>query len=89
LEAHSLPLLVSVGAYLLGTLAKAALGWLARNRQTVAPAWWVDLKAGLTLVIVLLTVGLQLAGLTSVGGFDTARLEDFSLGLVLFYFGSR
>ena len=53
LEAHSLPLLVSVGAYLLGTLAKAALGWLARNRQTVAPGWWVDLKAGLTLVIVL------------------------------------
>jgi hypothetical protein len=88
-EPGSLPLLVSVGAYLLGTLAKASLSWLARNRQTVAPAWWVDFKAIVTLTIVLLTVGLQLCGLTSVAGLETARLEDFSLGLVLFYFGSR
>jgi len=88
-EAQSLPLLVSVGAYLLGTLAKAALGWLARNRQTVPPAWWIDFKAATTLAIVLLTVGLQLCGVTSAAGFETARLEDFSLGLVLFYFGSR
>jgi hypothetical protein len=88
-ETQSLPLLVSVGAYLLGTLAKAALGWLARNRQTVPPAWWIDFKAAMTLAIVLLTVGLQLCGVTSAAGFETARLEDFSLGLVLFYFGSR
>jgi len=88
-ETQSLPLLVSVGAYLLGTFAKGLLGWLARNRSTVAPGWWIDLKALVTLAIVLVTVGLQLGGMTSVGGLETARLEDFSLGLVLFYFGSR
>jgi hypothetical protein len=84
-----LPLLVSVGAYLLGTLAKSVLGWLARNRKAVPPAWWVDFKAVVTLAIVLVTVGLQLGGMTSVAGLEAARLEDFSLGLVLFYFGSR
>jgi hypothetical protein len=88
-ETQSLPLLVSVGAYLLGTLAKGALSWLARNRQTVPPAWWIDLKAAVTLAIVLVTVGLRLGGLESVTGLEAARLEDFSLGLVLFYFGSR
>jgi hypothetical protein len=88
-ETQSMPLLVSVGAYLLGTLAKAMLAWLARNRKAVPPAWWVDLKAVVTIAIVLVTVALQLAGLTSVAGLETARLEDFSLGLVLFYFGSR
>ncbi len=88
-ETQSLPLLVSVGAYLLGTLAKAVLAWFARNRGTVAPVWWIDLKAAATLAIVVVTVGLQLCSLTSVGGLETARLEDFSLGLVLFYFGSR
>ncbi len=51
--------------------------------------WWIDLKAAATLAIVVVTVGLQLCGLTSVGSLETARLEDFSLGLVLFYFGSR
>jgi hypothetical protein len=88
-ETQSLPLLVSVGAYLLGTLAKAVLSWLARSRKTVAPAWWIDLKAASTLAIVVVTVGLQLLGMRSVAGFETGRLEDFSLGLVLFYFGSR
>ncbi|HEV3298116.1 MAG TPA: hypothetical protein VG055_00650 [Planctomycetaceae bacterium] len=88
-EAQSLPLLVSVGAYLLGTLAKGVLSWLARNRQTVPPAWWIDLKAVVTIAIVLVTVGLRLGGMESVTGLEAARLEDFSLGLVLFYFGSR
>jgi hypothetical protein len=88
-ETNSLPLLVSVGAYLLGTLAKAVLTWFARHKASVAPVWWIDLKAAATLFIVCLTVGLQLCGLTAVQGMETARLEDFSLGLVLFYFGSR
>ncbi len=88
-ETQSLPLIVSVGAYLLGTLAKSMLAWLARYRKAVAPVWWIDLKAIVTLAIVLVTVGMRLGGMTSVGGLETARLEDFSLGLVLFYFGSR
>jgi hypothetical protein len=65
------------------------LAWWARTTGSAAPGWWIDLKAAGTLLIVLLTVGLQLCGLTSVEGLQTARLEDFSLGLVLFYFGSR
>ncbi|HXY33121.1 MAG TPA: hypothetical protein VEI07_02775 [Planctomycetaceae bacterium] len=88
-EAQSLPLLVSVGAYLLGTFAKGTLTWLSRNWKAVPPAWWIDLKAAVTLTIVLVAVGLQLCGMTSIAGLQTARLEDFSLGLVLFYFGSR
>ncbi len=88
-ETQSLPLLVSVGAYLLGTLAKSVLSWFAQYRNAVAPGWWIDLKALVTLAIVVVTVGLRLGGITSVAGLETARLEDFSLGLVLFYFGSR
>ncbi len=88
-ETQSLSLLVSVGAYLLGITVRGVLGWWSRHTGIRSPAWWVDFKAFGTLVIVLAAVGLQLAGVQQVHGWDASRLQDFSLGLVLYYFGSR
>jgi hypothetical protein len=88
-ESQSLSLLISVGAYLLGITARGFLAWWARNTGLAAPAWWIDLKAVTTLLIVLAAVGLQLAGVKAIHGVDASRLQDFSLGLVLYYFGSR
>jgi hypothetical protein len=88
-EAQSLSLLISVGAYLLGITARGFLAWWSRHTGLTSPAWWVDLKALATLAIVLSAVGLQLLGVGQVHGIETSRLQDFSLGLVLYYFGSR
>jgi hypothetical protein len=88
-EPQSLSLLVSVGAYLLGITARGVLGWWSQHTGVTAPAWWVDLKATGTLLIVLVAILLQLVGAKEMHGFDASRLQDFSLGLVLYYFGSR
>jgi hypothetical protein len=88
-EPQSLPLLVSVGAYLLGITVRGVLSWSSRHTGVTAPAWWVDLKASGTLLIVSIAILLQLVGANELHGVDTARLQDFSLGLVLYYFGSR
>jgi hypothetical protein len=88
-EPQSLSLLVSVGAYLLGITARGFLAWWSHHTGVTAPAWWVDLKATSTLLIVLVAILLQLVGANELRGVDTSRLQDFSLGLVLYYFGSR
>ena len=88
-ETQSLSLLVSVGAYLLGITVRGVLGWWSRHTGIRSPAWWVDFKALGTLVIVLAAVGLQLVGVHDIHGWDASRLQDCSLGLVLYYFGSR
>jgi hypothetical protein len=88
-EAQSLSLLVSVGAYLLGITVRGILAWWSRHTGLTSPGWWVDIKALGTLLIVLAAVGLQFLGVRDVHGLDASRLQDFSLGLVLYYFGSR
>jgi hypothetical protein len=88
-ETQSLSLLVSVGAYLLGITVRGVLAWWARHTGITSPAWWADFKALGTLTIVLAAVGLQFLGVHQIHGWDASRLQDFSLGLVLYYFGSR
>jgi|HubBroStandDraft_6_1064221.scaffolds.fasta_scaffold11285_4 hypothetical protein len=88
-EPQSLSLLVSVGAYLLGITVRGILAWWSRHTGLTAPAWWIDFKAVGTLVIVFVAIALQLVGAKEIQGVDTSRLQDFSLGLVLYYFGSR
>jgi hypothetical protein len=88
-EPQSLSLLVSVGAYLLGITVRGLLGWWSHYTGITAPAWWVDLKALSTLAVVLVAILLQLFGAKELHGVNTSRLQDFSLGLVLYYFGSR
>jgi hypothetical protein len=88
-EPQSLSLLVSVGAYLLGITVRGCLAWWSHHTGLSAPEWWVDLKAISTLLIVLVAILLQLVGAREMHGVDTSRLQDFSLGLVLYYFGSR
>lgn len=88
-EAPSLTLLVSVGAYLLGITVRGFLAWWSRHTGLTAPNWWIDLKAVATLLIVVAAAGLELAGVRQIHGIDAARLQDLSLGLVLYYFGSR
>lgn len=88
-EPQALSLLVSVGAYLLGITVRGALAWWSQRTGIKSPAWWNDLKALATIGVVLTAIGLQLVGAKMVFGFDASRLQDFSLGLVLYYFGSR
>jgi hypothetical protein len=88
-EPQSMSLLVSVGAYLLGITVRGFLAWCSQRTGVTAPAWWTDLKAWFTLAVVLVAVLLQIAGSKEGGGIGATRLEDFSLGLVLYYFGSR
>jgi hypothetical protein len=88
-DSQALALLVSVGAYLLGITVRGFLGWWSRRTGLTSPAWWIDMKAAGTLLVVLVAVGLQVFGTKEIHGVDAARLQDFSLGLVLYYFGSR
>jgi hypothetical protein len=88
-EPQSLSLLVSVGAYLLGITVRGVLAWWSQRTGIKSPDWWSDLKALATIGVVLTAVGLQLIGAKMIFGLDSSRLQDFSLGLVLYYFGSR
>lgn len=88
-DPQSLSLLVSVGAYLLGITARGLLNWWSEHTGITSPAWWTDFKAVATILIVLAAVGLQFGGIRQVHGLDASRLQDISLGLVLYYFGSR
>jgi hypothetical protein len=88
-DPSSLSLLVSVGAYLLGITARGFLKWWSEHTGITPPGWWSDLKAIATLLIVLTAVGSQLGGITQIQGLDASRLQDISLAVVLYYFGSR
>ena len=88
-DPQSLSLLVSVGGVPPGHHGAGFLAWWSQHTGMTPPAWWNDLKAIATLLIVLTAVGLQLTGVKQVFGVDPSRLQDVSLGLVLYYFGSR
>ena len=72
--------------YLLGVFISAFAAWWSKGRQTLATHVWEDIKA----IAVLLTVAAT-ASLYFVSGPDTVPnwLQTATVGLVLFYFGSR
>lgn len=88
LEPQSLAILGTVGAYFLGILVRAIVG-LVFDSDDPPPNWWVDGKALLTILVVGGTVLIQFLNLGPGLPFPIQNLENFTMGLVLFYFGSR
>jgi hypothetical protein len=79
-------LLGVVFSYLLGIVARGVLNWWTKGRKTGAIQWWEDLKAAVVLVVLVVT-----ATAYSLDRADLVphQLRNATLGLVLFYFGSR
>jgi len=86
LELHTLSILGVVSAYLLGILVRSAKHWWFRGGTPKTIAGWEDLKAALVLSVLLFTAG---AYLWDRPDLVPSQLRNATLGLVLFYFGSR
>jgi hypothetical protein len=82
----ALSLLGVVFSYLLGTLARGVLNWWTKGRKTGAVRWWEDLKAAVVLIVLVSTAA---AYLLDRADLVPRQLRNATLGLVLFYFGSR
>jgi len=86
-EPQALEILGTVGAYFLGIGFRVVWGWF---RGDAAPSAFVqDAKALLTIGVIVATVVIQLFHLGPRLPFPADWIEDATLGLVLFYFGSR
>jgi len=72
--------------YLLGVFISAVTWWWSKGRKTLATHFWEDIKAAVVLLTVAATASLHF-----LSGPDTVPkwLETTTVGLVLFYFGSR
>jgi hypothetical protein len=72
--------------YLLGVFIGGVTSWWSKGHKSLGTHFWEDIKAG----VVLLTVGAT-ASLHFLGRPDMVPhwLETTTVGLVLFYFGSR
>ena len=79
-------LLGVVFAYLLGILARALLNWWTKGRKTETLQWWEDAKAAVVLIVLACTAT---AYLLDRSDLVPHQLRNATLGLVLFYFGSR
>ena len=84
-NAHALAVLGMVASYLLGVLGRVIVGWLPSGKG-IGLNWLNDAKAIAVLLVTGVTAGFYFA--------DQAKLlpvqvQHFTLGLTLFYFGSR
>ncbi len=75
-----------VFAYFLGVLAHAMLVWWTQGRQTPVVHAWEDIKAAVVLLVMIYTAGAYLFDRIDLAPH---QLRTTTLGLVLFYFGSR
>jgi hypothetical protein len=82
----ALSILGVVFAYLLGVVAHGLLVWWTKGRQTRVIRGWEDAKAVVVLLVLLYTAG---AYLLDRSDLVPRQLRNTTLGLVLFYFGSR
>lgn len=87
LEPQAAAILGTVGAYFLGILFR--LGSTAIFGEARPPNWWVDGKALFTILVVGGTIVVHAGGWAGHLPFDAKHLENLTMGLVLFYFGSR
>lgn len=88
-EPQAISTLSTVGAYLLGNISSGIWRWLMRNRDPQLPRWWMDLKASVTLTVVAIAIANEFVGLPAWLPIQREHLENATLGLILFYFGSR
>lgn len=75
-----------VCAYLLGVVAHGVLAWWTKGRPTRVIQSWEDIKAVVVLLVLLYTAG---AYLINRPDLVPRQMRNVTLGLVLFYFGSR
>lgn len=85
-DLRTLSILGVVSAYLLGILVRAIKRWWFQGNTPRTIAGWEDLKAAVVLVVLLVTAG---AYLWDRPDLVPSQLRNLTLGLVLFYFGSR
>ncbi len=85
-EPEAISILGVVFAYLLGIIARGLLNFSARGSRPKPAQLWEDIKALVVLAVLFFTAG---AYLLDVGERLPHQLRNMTLGLVLFYFGSR
>jgi hypothetical protein len=85
-ESQALSILGVVAAYFFGTIARMALHWWTKGKQTHAVRGWQDIKALAVIGLLAYTAGDYLL---NPGHPPSTALRNTTLGLVLFYFGSR
>jgi hypothetical protein len=85
-DLHALSILGVVSAYLLGILARSIIAWLTKGSHARTYRGWEDLKGALVLAVMTYTAG---AYLLDRSDLVPLQLRNATLGLVLFYFGSR
>jgi hypothetical protein len=85
-ESEEMAILGVVFAFFFGTIAKMALHWWTKGKQTHAVRGWQDFKAIVVLLVLAYTAGVYLLDPATP---PPTGLRNATLGLVLFYFGSR
>lgn len=85
-EPHVITIFGTALCYLLGVFISGFSAWWSKGRKTLATHVWEDIKAVVVLLTVVATATLYFA----VGPEMVPKwLETATVGLVLFYFGSR
>jgi hypothetical protein len=85
-QPQALSILGVVFSYILGMVFRVLLDWWTKGRKTSAIRLWEDLKAVVVLFVMVITAG---AYLLDYQELLPRELRNATLGLVLFYFGSR
>jgi hypothetical protein len=85
-DSPALSILGVVSSYLLGTLVRSLIGWWHKTEDSRTLRGWEDLKAAIVLCVLLFTATAYLLDRPEV---VPHHLRNLTLGLVLFYFGSR
>ena len=85
-EPKTISLLSMVFAYLLRAIAGGISNWFNRRRSQPASGTWGDIKA---LVVLAGMLTIAVVELLDAGALLHPLVERVSLGLTLFYFGSR
>lgn len=85
-DSQVLSLLGIVYAYLLGAIGRGISHWIRRRDDRPASRLWVDGKAVIALLALIIAAVPELAG---VDAKVPSEVHKVALGLMLFYFGAR
>jgi len=86
LEPQVITIFGTVLSYLLGVFISSVTSWWTKGRKTLATHLWEDIKAVAVILVLAATAGLYFLGEADL---VPSWLQTATVGLVLFYFGSR
>lgn len=86
LEPQVITILGTALCYLLGVFVSGFTSWWSKGHKTLATHFWEDMKAAIVLLTVGVTAGLYFLKSPNL---VPSWLQTTTVGLVLFYFGSR